>query len=87
MFDSIRRFTYPLAVTAVVATTWVCAWSRSLHDAAAPGYWPAADPELMRRVLDAPPTQEGTDADPPDRRPSRTAPPEGVPPTRRVTVR
>jgi hypothetical protein len=46
----IGRIMYPLAVVLVVGTTWCLAWARSVSDQSDRGYWPAKDPELMRRV-------------------------------------
>jgi hypothetical protein len=45
------RITYPFVLVFVVGTTWCFAWARSVCDESARGYWPAKDPELMRRVL------------------------------------
>jgi hypothetical protein len=46
------RFTYPLVLVFVVGTTWCFAWAKSVSDESAKGYWPAKDPELMRRVME-----------------------------------
>jgi hypothetical protein len=59
MLAGVGRITYPLAIVFVVGTTWCFAWARSVSDRAERGYWPAKDPELMRRVL-APPASPST---------------------------
>jgi hypothetical protein len=51
MANGAGRITYPLVMIVVVGTTWCVAWARSVNDQSARGYWPAKDPELMRRVL------------------------------------
>jgi hypothetical protein len=53
MLAGAGRITYPFVIVFVVGTTWCFAWARSVSDESARGYWPAKDPELMRRVLDA----------------------------------
>jgi hypothetical protein len=40
--ELIRRSLYPLAVTTIVATLWVLAWSKSLSDEAAHGGYPSS---------------------------------------------
>jgi hypothetical protein len=52
MLAGAGRITYPFVIVFVVGTTWCFAWARSVSDESARGYWPAKDPELMRRVLD-----------------------------------
>ena len=54
MFAGAGRFTYPFVLVFVVGTTWCCAWAKSLNDESDRGYWPAKDPELMKRVLETP---------------------------------
>ena len=54
MLAGIGRITYPFVLVLVVGTTWCFAWARSVSDESARGYWPANDPELMRRVLEPP---------------------------------
>jgi hypothetical protein len=51
MLAGVGRFIYPLVIVFVVGTTWCFAWARSVTDQSARGYWPAKDPDLMRRVL------------------------------------
>ena len=55
------RFAYPAALVLVVGTTWCLAWARSVTDESRRGYWPARDPELMRRVLNADATESPAD--------------------------
>jgi hypothetical protein len=53
MLGGLRQLTCPLVLVAVLGTTWCFAWARSVNDRSARGYWPALDPDLMRRVMAA----------------------------------